>query len=444
MKPKSIRRDLLKWQIGALLATGLLASVITFVVSWNAFNHLRDDALAQIAYSIVRHGLVSGDAEDDADDAADKGQFVSQIWDSDGELQYTSVDDAGPPQQPPGHHVVDWHSDKWHTYTLEDDGLTIQVGNPSSYHYADFRRVVLWLLAPLTLMVGLLGALIWFAVGHALNPLAQVRGEILRQRLPKLHALAIEDLPAEVVPLGEALNELLQRLDSAFASERNFIADAAHELRTPLTAVRLQAQLAQHADTSDKHSAALTQLIAGVDRASHLVEQLLQMARLEPDAAQYPFAVLRLDRLAKDVVGEFVALADAKGVDLGIARSAAVEVSGHAESLRVLLSNLVDNAVRYTPAGGWVDVAVDVVADAGTGVRAVVSVSDTGPGIPAEARTRVFDRFYRGAQQSVPGSGLGLSIVKQVARLHGGDVTLDAAAAGGLVVHFVLPAVSAG
>ena len=438
MKPKSIRRDLLKWQIGALLATGLLASVITFIVTWNAFNHLRDDGLAQIAYSIVRHGLVSGDANDEGDDAADKGQFVSQIWDSDGELQYTSVDDAGPPQQRPGHHVVDWHGEKWHTYTLEDDGLTIQVGNPSSYHYADFRRIAPWLLAPLTLMVAVLGALIWFAVGHALNPLERVREDILRQRLPRLHALAVEELPAEVAPLGEALNELLQRLDAAFASEREFIADAAHELRTPLTAVRLQAQLAQHAESRDQRSAALAQLLAGVDRASHLVEQLLQMARLEPDAAQFPFAVLRVDRLVKDVVGEFAALADARGIDLGIAGSRAVEVSGHAESLRVLLANLIDNALRYTPAGGRVDVAVDGVAG-----HAVVSVSDNGPGIPPEVRPRLFDRFVRGAQQSIPGSGLGLAIVKQVARLHAGEVTLDEATAGGLVVRFTLPAAGA-
>ena len=437
MKPKSIRRDLLKWQIGALLVIALLVSLITFVLTWNAFNHLRDDGLAQIAYSIVRHGLVSSDNEDD-DDAADKGQFVSQIWDSDGELQYSSVDDSGPPRQQPGHHTVDWHGDRWHTYTLEDGGLTIQVGNPSTYHYADFRHIAPWLLLPLTLMVGVLGGLIWFAVGHALNPLQRVREEILRQELPKLHALAINDLPEEVVPLGEALNDLLQRLENAFASERNFIADAAHELRTPLTAVRLQAQLAQRADATDQRAAALTQLLAGVDRASHLVEQLLQMARLEPDAAQFSFATLRLDRLAKDVIGEFAPGADAKEIDLGMAKSRAVEVYGHAESLRVLLSNLVDNALRYTPGGGRVDVEIDTAAG-----QAVVSVCDSGPGIPAELRARVFDRFFRCAQSSPPGSGLGLAIVKQVARLHSGEVTLDTSADGGLVVRFVMPAVAA-
>ena len=240
MKAKSIRRDLLFWQIGALLVTGLLASLITFVLAWNAFNHLRDDGLAQIAYSIVRHGVVSNDGDED-DDSADKGRFGSQIWDSDNELQFSSLDDSGPPRQQAGHHVVDWHGEKWHIYTLEDGGLTIQVGNPSTYHYADFRRIAPWLLMPLLLMVSVLGALIWFAVGHALKPLQQVRAQIVGQRLPKLHELAVDDLPEEVVPLGVALNDLLQRLENAFASEREFIADAAHELRTPLTAVRLQA-----------------------------------------------------------------------------------------------------------------------------------------------------------------------------------------------------------
>ena len=143
MKLKSIRRDLLLWQIGALLVTGLLASVITYAFAWNAFNTLRDDGLAQIAYSIVRHGIVSSD--DDEDDVADKGRFVSQIWDNDNELVFSSLDNTGPPRQEPGHHTVDWRKEKWHTYTLEDDGLTIQVGNPSTYHYADFRKSAPWL-----------------------------------------------------------------------------------------------------------------------------------------------------------------------------------------------------------------------------------------------------------------------------------------------------------
>ena len=432
MKLKSIRRDLLKWQIGALLVTGLLASAMTYALVWNVFNHLRDDGLVQIAYSIVRHGIVSDGSEED--EIPDKGQFISQIWDSKNELQYSSLDNDGPPRQKPGHHTLIWHGERWHVYTLLDSGLTIQVGNSSAIHYSLFHSIVPWLLLPLILMIALLSGIIWLAVGYALRPLQQVRAEILQQNIPKLHALAVADLPEEVIPLGEALNDLLQRLDHAFATERNFIADAAHELRTPLTALRLQAQLANQASESEKRTSALAQLLTGVDRVSHLVEQLLQMARLEPDAGQFVFAPLRLDQLAKQVIVDLSPQADAKNIDLGIGQCCAVEVLGHAESLRVLLSNLIDNALRYTPASGRVDVEIDTMGD-----QAVLIVSDTGPGIPQQARARAFDRFFRISDASIPGSGLGLAIVKQVAQLHAGTVVLEDAPNGGLCVRFVMP-----
>lgn len=430
----SIRRDLLKWQIGALLVTGLLASLITYSLAWEAFNHLRDDELVQIAYSIVRHGLVASNGEEEEGDDTDKGQFVSQIWDSGNELLYSSLDNTGPPPQKPGHNTLTWRGEEWHTYTLEDGGLTIQVGNPTTHHYALFRNIAPWLLLPLSLMIAVLGGLIWLAVGHALRPLQRVRAEILQQNIPSLHALDIQNLPEEVVPIGKALNNLLLRLERAFATERDFIANAAHELRTPLTAVRLQAQLASQAKDSGERTAALSQLLAGADRVSHLIEQLLQMARLEPDAQQFIFSEVRFDYLAKNTIADFSFQADARAIDLGIGQCHPVRVLGHAESLRVLLSNLIDNAVRYTPPGGRIDVDIEE-----TGGQAILSVSDTGPGIPEASRARVFDRFYRLADGDVPGSGLGLSIVKQVARLHAGEIALEDAPSGGLRVRFVIP-----
>jgi len=434
----SIRRDLLKWQIGALLVTGLLASLITYALAWNAFDRVRSDGLAQIAYSIVRHGLINNDGDDENDnDASDKGQFVSQIWDSDNELIYTSLDNAGPPRQPIGHHTLKWHGEEWHTYTLDDDGITIQVGNPTTHHYAMFRSIAPWLLLPLSLMTAVLGGIIWLAVGHALRPLQEVRAEILGQNIPSLRPVEIGHLPEEVVPLGEALNTLLLRLESAFATERDFIANAAHELRTPLTAVRLQAQLANQENDAGQRAATLAQLISGVDRASHLVEQLLQMARLDPDAQELAFAEVRIDLLAKNVIADLSPQAEARDIDLGIAQCRPVRVFGHAESLRALLSNLIDNALRYTPHGGRVD--VDVEESSG---QCIVTVSDTGPGIPEAARERVFDRFHRLAGPDIQGSGLGLSIVRQVARLHAGSVTLGDSPAGGLGVRFAMPSQS--
>ncbi len=421
----SIRRNLLKWQIGALLATGLLASLITYALAWNAFNQMRNDGLVQIAYSIVRHGLVENEGDGaEEEDASDKGQFVSQIWGDDGELVYTSLDNGGPPRQKPGHHTLSWRGETWHVYTLEDGGVTIQVSNSAARHYPLFRNIGPWLLLPLTLMTAVLGGLIWLAVGRALRPLDKVRAEIMGQAVPSLRAMETRDLPAEVAPLGEALNALLQRLEQAFATERDFIANAAHELRTPLTAVRLQAQLADQARDAAQRAAALDQLRAGVDRAAHVVEQLLQMARLEPDAQQFAFAEVRLDQLAKNAVADFSPQAEDKRIDLGVGSCRPVRLSGHAESLRILLSNLIENALRHTPAGGRIDVDVD---------------EEDGL-----VRERVFDRFFRLAGPDTPGSGLGLPIARQAARLHGGEITLGESPAGGLRVRVALPTHAAG
>ena len=436
----SIRRNLLKWQIGALLATGLLASLITYALAWNAFNQMRNDGLVQIAYSIVRHGLVENEGDGaEEEDASDKGQFVSQIWGDDGELVYTSLDNGGPPRQKPGHHTLSWRGETWHVYTLEDGGVTIQVSNSAARHYPLFRNIGPWLLLPLTLMTAVLGGLIWLAVGRALRPLDKVRAEIMGQAVPSLRTMETKDLPAEVAPLGEALNALLQRLEQAFATERDFIANAAHELRTPLTAVRLQAQLADQARDAAQRAAALDQLRAGVDRAAHVVEQLLQMARLEPDAQQFAFAEVRLDQLAKNAVADFLPQAEDKRIDLGVGTCRPVRLSGHAESLRILLSNLIDNALRHTPAGGRIDVDVDEEDG-----LARLDVADSGPGIPEEFRERVFDRFFRLAGPDTPGSGLGLPIARQAARLHGGEITLGESPAGGLRVRVALPTHAAG
>ncbi|WP_165873557.1 ATP-binding protein [Parasulfuritortus cantonensis] len=429
----SIRRQLLIWQISALVVTGLLVSVITYALAWHAFNRLRDDNLAQIAYSILRHGVES-DSGNDAGDDDDKGQFVSQIWDDKHALVYSSIDD-GPPAQPSGNRVVDWHGEEWHVFTLRSGGLTIQVSNPSYHRTALFVRITAWLLLPLIVLVAVLGSLIWTAVGRALRPLRRVRYEIGRRDFATLHALDTRRLPEEIVPLVDALNALLIRLDGAISTQRRFVADAAHELRTPLTAIRLQAQLASQSTEPEARSQALAELQQGVDRAARLVDQLLSMARVEAVEQKPRFAAIRLDELVKRVVADFSTQADAKEIDLGVTECAAAQVNGHADSLRMMVGNLIDNALRYTPSGGRVDVALV----AGDG-KAVLSVVDTGPGIPAGERERVFDRFHRLAGAEIPGSGLGLAIVRQAAELHGGRVSLDAAVAGGLAARIELPA----
>ncbi|MBC8006526.1 MAG: HAMP domain-containing histidine kinase, partial [Prolixibacteraceae bacterium] len=183
-------------------------------------------------------------------------------------------------------------------------------------------------------------------------------------------------------------------------------------------------------------------LKGGTERATRLVEQLLAMARSDPEAAERPFVPVDLSAVARETVAELALLAQARGLDLGFSGDAAVIVQGDVESLRVLLGNLVDNAIRYTPAGGSIDVAVAVGtgADTGTGAAATLIVADDGPGIPREDHDRVFDRFYRRASADATGSGLGLSIVKRIAERHDATVSfVDGLDGAGLTVRLRFP-----
>jgi two-component system OmpR family sensor kinase len=228
---------------------------------------------------------------------------------------------------------------------------------------------------------------------------------------------------------------LLGRLGRAMAAQKGFIADAAHELRTPLTAVQLQLEEARLAGTVEERQAAFDDLQRGVSRAIHLVAQLLTLARQEPEVSQRALQPIDLSEVARLVVAEQTHLAHARQVDLGIGDAVRSVIQGDPEALRVMLGNLVDNAIRYSPEGGRVDVAVTHEDH-----RALLTVVDEGPGIPVSDRGRVFDRFFRGNELDVPGSGLGLAIVKSIADRHLATIQLDSGPGGcGLAVRVSFP-----
>jgi two-component system OmpR family sensor kinase len=231
------------------------------------------------------------------------------------------------------------------------------------------------------------------------------------------------------------LNGLLQRLAAALAAQRAFIADAAHALRTPLTAVHLQTQLVARTREDEARQQAIAALQQGVQRITHLVQQLLTLARLDPEAVQRPLTPLALSPLLHAVIAEHAPLAAEKAIDLGLARDDSACIMGDADNLRILFGNLLDNAIRYTPAGGTIDVQLAHAPDA-----VHVEVADTGPGIPPADRERVFDRFYRRDSTGVPGSGLGLAIVQTIAARHRARLTLGERDSGsGLVVRLTFP-----
>jgi two-component system OmpR family sensor kinase len=304
-------------------------------------------------------------------------------------------------------------------FTARSGPQTIQVAQSTAARTELAADAALRLLGPILAVLPLLALLVWLILDRGLAPLARVARAVGARSPTSLDPLPADRLPSEVRPLVDALNGLLGRLGEAFTLQRRFAADAAHELRTPLTALALQIQLAERAPTDADRSASLAKLKEGVRRATRLVQQLLAMARLEPEAAETPLAPVALDALVQSVALELGPVAAAKPVALVVGRAEPLGITGNEEALRLLLSNLVDNALRYTPAGGRVELRAFR-----SGNDAVLEVADDGPSIPAAERARVFDRFYRVAGTDAPGSGLGLALVKQVADLHHARVEL--------------------
>ena len=413
----SIRKWLLLWLLSGLLLAVLVAAVGVYMRARAEANDLFDYHLRQMALSLpeASYELPPGVGSEELE-----AGFVVQIWDRSGVRLYFSRPTATLPQFAQlGFTTVSTPDGEWRVFSLAVRNNVVQVAQPMEVRRALAAGMALRTIAPLLALLPVVGVLIWFTVGRGLRPLNRVAGEVGERSPAALQPIAEAGLPDEARPLVIALNDLLGRLARALETQRAFVADAAHELRTPLTALQLQVQLAERARTDPERAAAFARLGEGLRRAGHLVEQLLTLARQEPQAATRALERVALDEVARQVVAEHVLLAEDKSIDLGVSRAEAVAIDGDPDALRVMLGNLVDNAIRYTPAGGKVDVGV--ASEQG---HALLSVADTGPGIPQQDYGRVFDRFYRREGSGVSGSGLGLAIVKNIAERHKAAVTL--------------------
>ncbi len=428
----SIRRALLvPLALGLLLAI-VAAGALTYQRARDEANALFDVQLQQTAASITGMPLASPNVTLRGGEPA---PLIVQIWDRDGVQVYRSRPSADAPARgTPGFATVPTRDGLWRVYSVIASGQVVQVGQPVAARDALATSMAWRTTMPLVLIAPLLGFVVWFSIERALLPLSRLAGAVSRRGAGALAPLPRGGWPAELAPLVAALNGLLDRLKAALASQRAFVADAAHELRTPLTALHVQAQLAERAGSEAERSDALSAMRGGIDRATRLAGQLLALAReehAEPDAAHDE---VDLAALAHDAVREQAPIAATRDVDLGYVEGPALQVRGDRAALYTLLSNLVDNAVRYTPAGGRVDVSVEPR----NGAPALV-VRDSGPGIPPDERGHVFDRFARGRDARVPGSGLGLAIVHRIAERHGATVDFEDGLDGkglGVVVRF--------
>lgn len=434
----SIRRQLLLWLALGLSGGILLAGIVLYFQARDEANDIFDYQMHQIAASLPRQAFAPISPGQDLPGLDD--EIMMQIWDSTGTVIYHSHSRSVMPQQAElGFVDVPGPGGMWRVYSAQIGNTVVQVSQPQSARKEVAAQLAIKTVMPLLLLFPFLGALIWFAVGHGLAPVRRAAADVQSRDMHMLTPIADQHLPQEIQPLTHAFNDLLERLQGAMQAQRAFVADAAHELRTPLTALRLQTQLAERADNAEERRAAFSDLKNGLERATHLVHQLLTLARQEPGVHEH--APIALAPLLRSVVMDLSPLAEHKTVDLGVTAELpghlADTVVGNVDALRILFSNLLSNAVQYSPAGGTVDVAMH-----GTDGQLIVSIQDSGPGIPEKDLARVFDRFYRAdnVQSSVLGSGLGLAIVRQIADLHGATVVLKNTTQG-LLAEVRLPMV---
>jgi len=419
----SIRRRLLVWLlVGAVVAIAG-AAIATYLRARDEANALFDYQLRQMAASLTDAPFAAAPPGAPVlGSGADA--LIVQIWDRNGVQLFLSQPRRELPQHAQlGFTTVTTDSGEWRVFSTLAEGQVVQIAQPMSARRELAASMALRTIVPLLAALPFLALIAWITIARGLSPLDRVADAVGRRSPTVLEPLSEAGLPSEVQLLVHALNGLLERLDHALVAQRTFIADAAHELRTPLTAVHLQAQLAERATTDAERSAALSELKGGLERATRLSEQLLALAREEPGVSDRAPAAVDLGATVRTVVADLAPLAAAKRIDLGVSETSGVQVRGDADALATLVSNLIDNAVRYTPAGGRVDVVV-----ANEGDAALLSVRDDGPGIGPEDRERAFDRFYRGAAAyaaaAARGSGLGLAIVKRIAERHAAAVEL--------------------
>jgi len=416
----SLRRRLLGLLLGGVAVAWLVTMVFSYIDAHHEVDELFDAQLGQAAQTLL--ALAGHDEGDDIEDLGDishkyQRRLRFQIWRSDGKLLMRSKN-APETALTTADGFSETHGDDghWRHFSQWNSSHSLQVQVSENHHIRDelIGHIAWRLLFPALFGLPLIGLWVWLATRQGLSSLDGIARQIASREPQQLQALNPPSAPEEIRTMLEALNGLFLRVAGALEAERRFTADAAHELRTPLAALQAQLQVALRARDTDEHERSLGQLQSGLTRASHLVDQMLQLARLDPESSLPDAQPVNLSALAEDVCAELGTAILDKNLDFDLQATPACITNGQAEWLRILMRNLVDNAIRYTPLGGQIVVSL---ARENTGYR--FTVCDNGPGIPPDQRADVLRRFHRLNHEDQPGSGLGLSIVSRIAELHG-------------------------
>ena len=412
--PHSLRRRLLWLVLAAIAFASVLQASSAYRTALQQADAMFDYHLQELARSVQGGMRVApGGAQSSI------GVLV-QIWGPDGAQIFRSTEMNLPDRAVLGFSDMAVNGVPYRVYSLQTPEQTIQIAQDLDARQQRARVLALRAVLPVALLAPLLMVAVWWLISRSLAPVERMRRQVAERAADDLSPLPDAGLPEEVVPLVRELNLLFGRVRVAFAAQQNFVADAAHELRSPLTALKLQAQALRRTAGDAEREAAARRLNEGIDRTIALVGQLLVLAREEGErGAAAQWQRIDLQDLARQAVADVLPQAQARRVDVGLVTSEPVWVPGQPEPLHILLRNLLDNAVKYSPEGGQVDLSL-----ASENGAARLVVEDSGPGIPEAERERVFDRFYRTADASAAGSGLGLAIVKAIAARHGAQVRL--------------------
>ena len=430
--------------VSAVAVIWLLAAAMTWRAAEHEAAEIFDGHLAQAASMLIAQTAIDIEEPEELNDDGHAPlthryarKVAFQVWDHGEVLLVHSLN--APSVRLGG--VEEGFSDsqiegkKWRVFSAwsAKKELLVQVGELFEARQDMADEMAFGLLMPLLWALPLLSLLVWWAIAQALRPLSVLGTELAMRSPDRLDPLQVANVPSEVEPLVERLNALLQRVDATLGAEKRFTGDAAHELRTPIAALSAQAQVALAESDPVLRRNALQSVLLAADRMSRLVEQLLTLARADSVLA-VDWPDVDLAWLAAEVVAELAPAALENKVEIELDAPDHAVIRGERRWLAILLRNVIDNAVRHSPEGGVVRIFLQV-----QGARVLLEVSDQGPGVPAELQNKLGQRFWRGEDNVDTGSGLGLSIVRRIADLHGAALSFGQANGGGLSVTVTMP-----
>jgi two-component system, OmpR family, sensor kinase len=431
----SIRRALLWSLLPAVLVLLAVAVLAVLREVRDEIDEVFDAVLVRYAHAAPLAPLPKSTEDEDDDPIED---LVIAVWEGNAREPHFYSSDHAPlvRSASDGLHTVRIAGERWRTYQFVSGEDTIVAAQPLRVRDEASAEIAARIALPMLLIIPLVVLTVLFLVKRGLRPLTRFASELHSRSPNALGSIELQSMPAELLPMANAMNDLLARLSAAQSAQQVFIADAAHELLTPLTALQVQVQMLERARTEERRNQATRDVRTSLERCIALARQLLTLARHSTEQPAEPRRPLRLGDAVRAAVSDVLPKAHLRSIDLGVASETDCTLVGEEKAIQTLLANLLDNAIKYAPSSGRVDVVIGTREG-----RPVITVSDNGPGIAPAEKPRVFDRFYRSNKVDVEGSGLGLAIAREIADRHDATIELHTPGRlGGLDVEVVFAA----